>query len=342
MLASTVPSNTTILIPAYKPDERLVSLVNELRSRGLDVLLVDDGGGAAYSHIFRKAESLGAAVVRHAVNLGKGRALKTGINALLLRPKPPAVVTADADGQHTVVDILKVADTMRQNPDALALGERAFTGKVPLKSRLGNGITRIIYTLITGMRCRDTQTGLRGLPAASLPDMMRIPGERYEYEMNMLLRLKELKLGLAQTPIETVYINDNKGSHFNPLKDALRILAVLLKFIGSSALSFAIDWGLYTALANAGASYGLAYAGARVVSALFNFLLNRTIVFQRGGRKAALRYALLAAVQLCIGAGLTHLLASVTPGWSFWVKLPVDILLFFVNFYVQREWIFTG
>ncbi|MDR1262382.1 MAG: bifunctional glycosyltransferase family 2/GtrA family protein [Oscillospiraceae bacterium] len=342
MLSTTVPNNTTILIPAYKPDQRLAALVSDLRGRGLDVLVVDDGGGTAYADIFDQVKSFGATVLTHAVNLGKGHALKTGLNALLMRENPPAVVTADADGQHTTDDILKVADLLGKHPGALALGVRAFTGKVPLKSRAGNSITRFVYTWITGIRCRDTQTGLRGLPAASLPDMMRLPGERYEYEMNMLLRLKELKLELVEAPIETVYINDNKGSHFNPFKDALRIMAVLLRFGLSSVLSLAADWGMYAAFLNAGMGIGLAYSGARAISAALNFTLNRTIVFQKGGWQSALRYAALAAAQLAIGATLTHLLSSFSPGRSFWIKLPVDALLFIVNFYVQREWIFTS
>ncbi|MDR1600133.1 MAG: bifunctional glycosyltransferase family 2/GtrA family protein [Oscillospiraceae bacterium] len=342
MLSTTQPRGAAILIPAYKPDQRLVNLVGELRGRGLDVLVVDDGGGPAYSGIFSQVEALGASVVRHAVNLGKGRALKTGLNALMLRGDSLDVVTADADGQHTLGDILKVADLLGKRPDSLALGVRAFTGKVPLKSRAGNGITRLIYTWITGMKCRDTQTGLRGLPAKSLPDMVRLPGERYEYEMNMLLRLKEMKLDLAQAPIETVYINGNKGSHFNPLRDALRILASLLKFGLSSVLSLAADWGLYVTLLNAGLGPGSAYALARVVSAGLNFTLNRTVVFRKGGLRSLAKYAALAAVQLAVGASITHLLSSLSPGLTLWIKLPVDALLFMVNFYIQREWIFTG
>ncbi|MDR0396159.1 MAG: bifunctional glycosyltransferase family 2/GtrA family protein [Oscillospiraceae bacterium] len=341
MRSATAPGGATILIPAYKPDRRLVSLVDELRGRGLDVLVVDDGSGAAYSDIFQQARALGADVVSHAVNLGKGRALKTGLNALMLRYGARDVVTADADGQHTAGDILKVAALLERRPGALALGVRAFAGKAPLKSLVGNGITRLAFTWITGVRCRDTQTGLRGLPASSLPDMMRLPGERYEYEMNMLLQLKEMKLELAEEPIETVYIDGNKGSHFNALRDAARIMAALMRFGLSSVISLAADWLLYAAFLGAGLGFGFAYASARVISALLNFTLNRTVVFRKGGRRSALRYAALAVAQMIAGALLTHLLSSVSPRFALWVKLPVDALLFIINFYVQREWIFT-
>ena len=128
-----------VLIPAYKPDERLIELTRELRDNDLDVLLVDDGGHEAFRHIFEACRELGAEVAVHAVNMGKGRALKTGINAAMLKwPDMTGIVTADADGQHTPKDILRLIDALHAHPDKLVLGSRAFTGNVPFKSLWGN------------------------------------------------------------------------------------------------------------------------------------------------------------------------------------------------------------
>ena len=183
-----------VLIPAYKPDERLIQLTRKLRDEKLDVLLVDDGGGEQYASIFEQCRALGAEVAVHAVNQGKGRALKTGLNAAMLIWKDMAgVVTADADGQHTPRDILRIIEAMREHPNALVLGSREFTGEVPFKSRWGNRITRFVYALASGVHIGDTQTGLRGIPASAIPTMVTIDGERYEYEMNVLLKLRDIQ-----------------------------------------------------------------------------------------------------------------------------------------------------
>ncbi len=350
--AATTP-HPVVLIPAYKPDERLPQLVRRLRACGLDVLVVDDGGGQDFLAIFEQVVAAGAPVVRHAVNLGKGRALKTGLNEIQLRwPQATGVVTADADGQHTPEDIVKVCNAMEQHPDALIVGGRAFTGDVPFKSRAGNAITRVVYKLATGITIHDTQTGLRGIPAAAIGEMIRLPGERYEYEMNMLLKLRDLNLPAVEIPIETVYIDDNKGSHFNPLRDAFRIYMVIFRYVFIALLSFAVDYGLYLLLLRwltplfAPLHIGhwteaICYAGARVVSTLLNYTLNKHTVFGgRGGKSAIVRYYLLAATQMLIGAGATQLvsmLGFVSPKIA---KIPVDIVLFFASYWVQREFVF--
>ena len=177
-MTDTTKKRAVVLIPAYKPDERLIDLTRELIvENGLDVLLVDDGGQEAFAHIFDACRALGAEVAVHAVNMGKGRALKTGINAAMLKwPDMAGIVTADADGQHTPADILRLIDALHEHPDKLVLGSREFTGDVPFKSRWGNRITRFVYALASGVKVGDTQTGLRALPAASLPAMVRIEG----------------------------------------------------------------------------------------------------------------------------------------------------------------------
>ena len=229
-MTETKYTRAVVLIPAYKPDERLIDLTRELIDNKLDVLLVDDGGKEAFRHIFEACRSLGAEVAVHAVNMGKGRALKTGINAALLRwPDMAGIVTADADGQHTPKDILRLIDALHAHPDKLVLGSRAFTGNVPKKSLWGNKITRTVYALVSGVKVGDTQTGLRALPRCALEAMARIDGERYEYEMNVLLKLREMNIGVFEVPIETIYINDNAGSHFNPVRDAIKIYSVILR-----------------------------------------------------------------------------------------------------------------
>lgn len=332
-----------ILIPAYKPDERLIALCGKLREAGLSILVVDDGSGEPYLPVFKQARMLGCHVERHAVNLGKGRALKTGMNAALCaNPALEGIITADADGQHTCEDILRVLEAMRAHPGALVTGARTLREGTPRKSRAGNSVTRLLYRFVTGIRCQDTQTGLRGVPAKVIGQMLSLPGERYEYEMTMLLRLRELDLPLFEVPIETIYIDDNKGSHFHPFRDAMRVFAVILRFAFASFLSFCIDYGLYLYLLR-GLSLApwLCYALAKGISSLFNYGFNRFAVFGgRGNKLSLLRYYLLVALNLAIGSALVEALHQMTGFSAGWIKIPVDLLLFFVNYLMQRDFVF--
>jgi len=343
-----------VLLPAYKPDAGLPQLVELLRGRGMAVLVVDDGSGEVFLPFFQQCEALGARVIRHAVNLGKGRALKTGLNEIQLAyPDVTGVITADADGQHTPEDIQKVALALQEHPDTLIMGGRAFSGKVPWKSRAGNSLTRAVYHIATGVRLYDTQTGLRGLPLNALPWMTALRGERYEYEMNMLLKLREYVLPAIEIPIDTVYIDQNAGSHFRALRDGLRIYGVILRYMLTSLVSFGVDYALYLlglqvlgALASPGFATLVApvsYAIARVCSAFMNYLLTKHAVFGGRSSKGALwKFYLVAAVQLVLGAGSTTLLAQFTRIPESIAKLPVDALLFCASFIVQRDYVFRA
>ena len=334
--------DVVILIPAYKPDERLITLTRELMEFGLSVQLVDDGGKEAYAQIFEACRELGAEVAVHAVNQGKGRALKTGINAALLKwPHLRGIVTADADGQHTVRDILRLIDAMDEHPDTLILGSREFTGDVPFKSRWGNRITRTVYALASGVSVRDTQTGLRALPRCALETMIGIEGERYEYEMNVLLKLRDMKIGVYEVPIETIYINDNAGSHFNPVRDAQRIYLVIFRYLFSSVTSFAVDYLLYWLCLGLKIAPVFSYALARIVSSQVNYRLNKYTVFSgRGGRYSMVKYYVLAVVQGVIGAALVQFLPTVLPLSAAIIKIPVDVVLFSISYVIQRDYIF--
>lgn len=339
----TNTADIIVLIPAYKPDERLVALTRELRERGLEVMLVDDGGQEDYAAIFEQCRALGARVAVHAVNLGKGRALKTGINAALLAwPELQGIVTADADGQHTPTDIVRLIDALREHPDALVLGSRQFTGEVPFKSRWGNRITRFVYALASGVHVGDTQTGLRALPRRSLGEMLRIDGERYEYEMNVLLKLRDMKLTVFEVPIETIYIDDNAGSHFNPVRDAFRIYMVIFRYLFSSVTSFAVDYLLYwMCLGLLRLSPLVSYALARLVSSQVNYHLNKHTVFSgRGGKHSMVKYYALAVAQGLVGAGLVQVLPQMLPISAAIIKIPVDLALFAVSYFIQRDFVF--
>ncbi len=336
-----------VLIPAYMPDEKLIQLVTELKEYGFaDLIVVDDGGGPAYATIFDQCASQGCTVLHHGINMGKGRALKTGINHYLVRAGARnGLITADADGQHTPDDIRRIAEGMAEHPDALVLGVRQFTGNVPLRSRFGNTITKRLFALINGETITDTQTGLRGLPDCHAELFLSLSGERYEYEMNMLLSVRPHEIKVLQVPIETIYIEGNKSSHFNTIVDSFRIYRLLLAFALSSLFAALVDYAVFIAVSLIFPGKLLAaVVSARVVSSLVNYLVNQNLVFRnrQAARTTLVRYYLLVVAVMLSSYGLIHLLSNVI-GINLYVsKLIADISLYFVSFFMQRDYVYRS
>lgn len=338
----------TVLIPAYKPGESLITLVKELVPTFGQVLVVDDGCGESFNGIFESAEKAGCRVVRHAVNMGKGRALKTGINDILVNnPDTRGVITADADGQHLVKDIINVGRALLETENTLIIGGRKFKGEVPLKSRFGNTITRHVFNFVSGLKITDTQTGLRGLPASSLPDMMKLKGERYEYEMDMLLESSRYGLSVKEIEIETVYVDEkNSTSHFNPLKDSFRIYKLIVLFAGSSVFSFIIDYALFALLLSfipQKDMLWLVVVGSRIPSSIINFFINRNLVFSRGSgnfKKQAVGYFWLVGVIMILYYCIVFLLSNLAGIHPLIAQPIAQVILFFVSYTLQKRFIF--
>ena len=221
--------DTVVLIPAYRPDQKLIETLQKLSQAQYALLVVDDGSGTDYDAIFIEAAQY-ARVVRYTPNRGKGSALKRGMRcALKCFPHASYLITADADGQHRPDDIQKVCDRLHE-VGGFVIGSRAFVGEVPLRSRFGNTVTRSVYRLVSGVRVQDTQTGLRGFERGLLEWLIRIPGSRYEYEMNVLMSAARDQIKIEEVAIETVYENDNSSSHFRPLQDSVKIYKEIFRF----------------------------------------------------------------------------------------------------------------
>ena len=339
-------TTAAVLIPAYKPDERMISLIVALGALGFArLIVVDDGNGEGYEALFERARAAGAKVLTHPVNRGKGAALKTGL-AHILSNNPCPVITADADGQHTPKDVLRIAERMAEDPEALVLGIRD-KAQMPPRSKFGNTLTCWTLGAISGLWIDDTQTGLRGLPVSALAAFSELEGDRYEYEMSMLLCARKTRMPVEQVVIETIYIDDNKGSSFHVLRDSALIYGLLfrqvIKFLGSSAISAAIDLIIFTAVHYLYPGHLLvAVVAARAVSATVNYLINRNLVFQSSsGAKAVARYCAL----VCTMVILSYLLIR---AFTF-VHIPTvpakilgDLILLFFNYNVQRLLVFRS
>lgn len=335
-----------VLIPAYEPDHRLVSLVGAVRESGIadGVVVVDDGSGPSFSKVFSAAEQAGAEVISHPVNRGKGCALRTGFDFIANRHPGHGVVCADCDGQHEVAGIQAVAELIDENEPAMVLGTRRFVGRMPVASRVGNTLTRVLFTRVTGRPVYDTQTGLRGYPSSLLPWLCSVEGDRFEYELNLLLRGAREGIAAVEVPVDTIYIDGNASSHFRPLVDSLRVYAPLARFGASSISAFVVDFILLFVLHHVTGILWISAVGARVVSSTFNFAVNRLVVFDgdrgSGPASSALRYFGLVVLILVANLVLLHAL-------RYWVGMPLavakvmtELSLFLGSYEVQRRFIF--
>jgi glycosyltransferase involved in cell wall biosynthesis len=340
------PTPLALLIPAFKPGEKLVEVVASLAESGFAVIVVvDDGSGPSYRHIFDELLQFDPVrVIRHAVNLGKGAALKTGMNyALVEYPALTGIVTADADGQHDPADILNVTLRLMEKPEALVLGARAFAGRVPLRSLFGNSLTRAAMRLVVGQKLSDTQTGLRAIPRGLVERMLSVPASGYEFELEMLVAAKHLGVPLIEQPIRTIYEPGNPTSHFEPLRDSMRIYFVLLRFGLISMLTAGIDNLLFYLLFHITGVVAPSLFGARAISLTINYFAVRKAVFlSRAQHRVVLpRFLLLGAANVCFSYALISfftgfLLIPVMPA-----KISVESFLFIANFAIQRDFIFA-
>ena len=272
------------LIPAYNPDRLLVGLVQEMQRSGrlAEIIVVNDGSGEECRPIFTRLAAIpGVTVLHHAVNLGKGAALKTGLNHFCFAmPQGSGVVTADADGQHLPADVLRVAARLEETGDRLVLGSREFAGGVPLRSRLGNACTKYAFWGLIGKKLEDTQSGLRGIPQALARQLLRAKNSGYEFELDMLVHCRRTGVPIEACPIATVYLDENRSSHFHPLFDSLRIYYVLLRFIAASLATAAVDFLVFSLVFAGMANILAAQAAARLAAVGVNFVLARQAVFR--------------------------------------------------------------
>lgn len=356
-------SRVCVVLPSLDPDEKLLRVMDGLLEHGFtDIILVDDGSKPENLHYFETAaKHPQVTLLRHAVNRGKGAALKTAFRWFLEnRPDAAGVITVDGDDQHHPEDTRACAEEMLRSGKVI-LGCRDFgLPHVPKRSRIGNRITCGVFKVLCGMTISDTQTGLRAIPTDAVRTFCAVKGDRFEYETNMLLALKEQGIEYAEVKIRTVYIEENESSHFRAVRDSWRIYKLILahffRYTLSSLLSAALDIGLYSLLVWLLADRGqwlvavVPFLGARVVSSLFNFFANKTIVFHSrvSTGKAMLRYYMLAIPQLLLQLGLTdgmYLLLDIGAKHVLLRTLiytVVMIALYVASFMIQQRWVFAG
>ena len=359
-------SKISVVLPSLDPDEKLHAVIEGLLEYGFtDIILVNDGSKQENLHYFEEEAAAHPDIIHllhHEVNKGKGAALKNAFRYFLEnRPDGFGVVTVDGDNQHHPEDTRRCCEKMLET-GRIALGCRDFTlDHVPARSRFGNQTTSAIFKVFVGMTLSDTQTGLRAIPRGDLEVLSTIKGERFEYETNMLLAMKDKGIGFDEVKIRTVYIEENKSSHFHPIRDSWKIYKLILahffRYTLSSIASAVVDTSVYSLLtwllSGILTGFSLTAAagiGARVISSLLNFFLNKKLVFesQVSTSKAMLRYYMLAipqmAAQVLLTQGVYALLGipDTATGLRTLLYAVVMSVLYVASFMIQQRWVFAS
>ncbi len=358
-------SKISVVLPSLDPDEKLVAVIDGLLEYGFtDIILVNDGSKPENLHYFEDAAAQHPEIhlLHHPVNRGKGAALKTAFAWFLEnRPDAVGVVTVDGDNQHHPEDTRSCALRM-QETGKLVLGVRDFDQpQVPPRSRVGNKITSGVFKVFVGMTISDTQTGLRAIPTGDIKTLITIYGDRFEYETNMLLAMKNYGISFEEVKIRTVYIEENKSSHFHAIKDSWRIYKLILKhffrYTISSVVSALVDNGLFALLSGLLHSIltgfpltAVCTVSARIASSLLNFYMNHKLVFESkvSVKKAMLRYYMLAipqmAAQVLLTQGVYALLRipDSATGLRTLLYAVVMTVLYIASYMIQQRWVFSA
>ena len=357
-------SKISVVLPSLDPDEKLIAVIDGLLEHGFsDIILVNDGSKAENLHYFTDlaAQHPEITLLHHEVNKGKGAALKNAFRWFLAnRPDGFGVVTVDGDNQHHPEDTRACCEHMMKTGHVV-LGCRDFNQEdVPARSSFGNKTTSLIFKIFVGMTISDTQTGLRAIPRKVLEELVEVYGNRFEYETNMLLAFKTKGIVFDEVKIRTVYIEENKSSHFRVIHDSWRIYKLILahffRYAASSVACFVVDSSMVFLLTKTLGSFlvdpllsGISTVTARLVSSLINFFMNKKLVFQSdvSTGKAMLRYYALAipqlTVQWLINQGLYTLLGITEQqaGLRTVIHVLVMCFLFIVSFTIQQRWVFA-
>lgn len=358
----------SVIVPSLNPDEKLVEVVNGLIKEGFDdIIVVNDGSNEEHMQPFIEVDKHPqVTLLTHGVNRGKGRALKTAYEYCMAnRPDIQGVITVDGDNQHIPKDIRACCQAMTEHKDKVILGCRNFSKEnVPPKSKIGNNITKFVFRVMCRIKISDTQTGLRAIPVQYLPMMIDIAGDRFEYETRVLLECKRQHIEFYEVEIDTVYIEENASTHFHPFRDSFKIYGVIFRYIMgnlvsffkymiSSILSFLIDNGLFRLMefvmgedSGLGKKVIVATVVSRVVSSLFNFIINRKAVFKSDAPLGTtiVKYYALCLVQMGASMGLVWLFAYLTKANDWFtslIKIVVDMCLFILSYQIQRRWVFA-
>ncbi|MBR6689293.1 MAG: bifunctional glycosyltransferase family 2/GtrA family protein [Clostridia bacterium] len=334
---------STVIVPAYNPDEKLLEVIKDIKSYNIDrIIVVNDGSKKECDEIFNSIKSEVILLI-HEINKGKGVALKTAMKYIKELGIEDKVLTIDADGQHKIEDGIKLLENLESGKKEFVTGSRTFKEKIPLKNRIGNVINSYTFMLLSGKKVKDTLNGLRAFNTNLIEFLLEVEGERYEYEMNVIIQCAKNKINIKEVPIDVVYHEGENTSHFRAIIDSIRIYGTMLVYLGSSFISFIIDYIVFILTMAVTKELIISNVIARVISATCNFLLNSKIVFRQKKItiKQVVQYAFLAIFVLVINTTLLQIITNKLPLPAL-TKVITEVIILAFNYIIQKKLIFKN
>ena len=336
------------MVPAYNPGRSIIEIVRKALPWVAQVIIVDDGCNESEKVCLRKClTNERVTLLTHAFNKGKGFALHTGISHCLARMNEgDFILTMDSDGQHDPDDIPKFRHLLDRKKEVhFALGERISGTKLPIKSRIGNGLARWLFRAQFGGQIHDTQTGFRLLSAAFAQSFAaRVKPGRYETEMDMLVLASQTLPAIHSVGVRTIYLDNNRNTKFRAISDSFSIAKIFMKYGAISIASFFIDYTMFIALSYVlEIPYLASNVLARFVSTVFNFSGHRLYSFKSQARLTtqAMRYALAVVAALILATALLYLCVDGLGIAKYLAKPMVDAMVFVTNFLVLSRLVFS-
>lgn len=354
----SVPPGMALVIPSYNPDDRLYATVKSLSELEAErIVIVNDGSNPVYNGLFDEVAKIdGVTLLRHDENRGKGAALKTAMRYCLetiegLR----GVITVDGDGHHRSDDVVACAQKLQASGQVI-LGQRGRKDRTLSKrGRFGNRLTSFAIDFVCDFDIPDPLTGLRGIPTRYLPTFLATKGEAYNFETNMILDMKRHEIPFRTFPITGEYFADGSKSHYRPVRDTVKIVGELLRFfgqqfkyLGSSLVCYMAEYILFRLFLGYLPEIGVTFSNyiSRLLAGSANFLINKNIVFcmKRNSVRTILRYVFVVFLVLLISTELIVLINLIfhteENTVAKFIKIPVDVLMFFFSYYLQKKWVF--
>ena len=350
LLPEDAAGSFVVIIPAYNPGEVMIEFITKLFCAGFkNIVIIDDGSKEESRGVISDAESFGCRVVRHAVNLGKGRSLKDALNYIALYMSECKYgMVLDCEGNQNIPSINKLARALLKNPDSLVLGCRNYRSKnTKFGKRITNILTKAVMTLLCGVTVADTKTTIRAFSMETAMKFINTGGERYDYEVNVLLESKSKEVKITEVTLGDENFT-NKESHYNPLIDSFNLYKLFLRYLLVAVITYGVDLGLFRLL--------MAYLKiispiyytiidtvlARIVSSFVGLVIKRKRVFKTKEHTAATAAKYYTAIfgQMIVSALAVWSLQKVWPVDVVVIKLIVDFVLFIIGFIAQREWVF--
>lgn len=252
-----------VVIPTYNNGRTVADVVRAAMEYCEDIMVVNDGSTDDTAKVLetltikkteaetqavethgRSSLQNGITVITHPVNIGKGKALTTGFHAAMEKGFRYAI-TMDADGQHYASDLPAFAEVLTAHPDTLIVGSRQFDQpNMPQQNSFANRFSNFWFTVQTGKKIPDTQTGYRLYPIDKM-GKMKLLSSRYEAELALLVRSAWRGIDILPIPINVYYPpKEERVSHFRPGWDFFRI-SVLNTFFTFAAILYGYPAMLY-------------------------------------------------------------------------------------------------